>query len=120
MRIAVGSDHTGHHTKYLVRHLLEKLGHEVLDVGTDSAEECDYREYAGKVADALKSGCSYGIFLCAAGTDPVKDLADAGYKAFFCAYEEDAKQEGDVICMDEDCYDFENVIRTFLETRKQR
>lgn len=117
MKIAVGSDHTGYHTKYLVRHLLEKLGHEVVDVGTDSNETCDYREYARKLADAMKD-CDYGIFMCVRGIDATKDFAELGLNAFFCEYEEDAKQEGRVLCLNEDVYDFENIIRTFLETRK--
>lgn len=120
MKIALGSDHTGHHTKYLVRHLIEKLGHEVVDVGTDSPVECDYREFAAKVAEAVKNGCHYGIFICASGIDATTDFDEAGLKSFSCQYEEDAAQEGDVLCLDEEAYDFENIIRSFIETRKQR
>lgn len=117
MRIAVGSDHAGYHTKYLVRHLLEKLGHEVLDVGVDSSTSCDYREYAEKLAGAME-GCDYGIFLHAVGVDAAKDFSGRGLDAVFCRYGEEAGQDGRILCLDEDAYDFENIIRTFLETRK--
>jgi ribose 5-phosphate isomerase RpiB len=38
MRIALGSDHAGFETKSVLPKLLRELGHQVLDVGTNSAQ----------------------------------------------------------------------------------
>jgi ribose 5-phosphate isomerase B len=41
MRIALGSDHAGFPLKERVKALLEELGHEVVDFGCFTAEQCD-------------------------------------------------------------------------------
>ena len=68
MRIAVGSDHRG----YLVRrHIIQqitRLGHEVLDMGTDTADAVDYTDIAKLVAQAVVEGRSeLGILVCGTG-----------------------------------------------------
>ena len=50
MRIAVGADHAGYELKSAVASLLERDGHELLDVGTDSTESVDYPDFAEAVA----------------------------------------------------------------------
>ena len=56
MRIAVGADHAGFPAKAAVTALLDKLGHEVVDLGTHSADSTDYPAYGRAVADAGAAG----------------------------------------------------------------
>jgi ribose 5-phosphate isomerase B len=68
MKITIGSDHRGYELKKRLVALLGKLGHEVLDLGTTSAESCDYPDQAFLVAAEVGAGRSdRGILLCGTG-----------------------------------------------------
>jgi ribose 5-phosphate isomerase B len=68
MKIAIGADHAGYALKDLVRDALRRAGHEVIDMGTNSAESADYPDYAGTVADGVVSGAvERGILVCSTG-----------------------------------------------------
>lgn len=69
MRIAIGSDHAGFPLKEAVRTELERLGHEVVDVGTASASESvDYPDFSIPVAEKVASGeADRGVVVCATG-----------------------------------------------------
>jgi RpiB/LacA/LacB family sugar-phosphate isomerase len=69
VRIAIGSDHAGYPLKQAVRGELERLGHEVVDVGTTSASESvDYPDFAIPVAERVASGdAERGVVVCATG-----------------------------------------------------
>ena len=67
MRIAIGCDHAGVHTKQaLLASVLN--GHSVADLGTDSEEPTDYPDIARRVAEMVASGkTERGILICATG-----------------------------------------------------
>lgn len=66
--IAVGADHAGYEAKQAVVAMLGAAGHRVTDMGTDSAESCDYPDYAERVAAAVSAGeADRGVLLCATG-----------------------------------------------------
>jgi RpiB/LacA/LacB family sugar-phosphate isomerase len=68
MRIAIGADHAGFALKDQVRDALRDAGHEVIDVGTNSAESTDYPDYAGAVAhDVISGAADRGILVCSTG-----------------------------------------------------
>jgi ribose 5-phosphate isomerase B len=68
MRIAVGSDHAGFPLKEKVRPLLERSGHEVVDVGTDSDESTDYPRYAAEAARLVADGeADRAVLVCGSG-----------------------------------------------------
>ena len=68
MNIAIGSDHAGFRYKQRIIQHLAELGHEVLDLGTDSEESCDYPLFIRPVALAVASGeCDRGIVLGGSG-----------------------------------------------------
>ena len=68
MRIAVGTDHAGFPLKAPAIAELESLGHEVLDLGTDSTEAVDYPDYAQAVGEAIMRGeAERGLLLCGSG-----------------------------------------------------
>lgn len=56
MRIAIGCDHAGYRLKVLVVAHLEKNGHAVSDVGTDSEEPVDYPAFCAEAARAAVHG----------------------------------------------------------------
>ena len=65
MKIAVGSDHRGFEVKRRVVPLLEKLGHEVLDMGPGGNESVDYPDFAFQVGQAVSEGrVDRGILIC--------------------------------------------------------
>jgi ribose 5-phosphate isomerase B len=68
MKIAIGADHAGFALKDQVRDALRQAGHEVIDVGANSAESTDYPDYAGTVAHDVVSGAAdRGILVCSTG-----------------------------------------------------
>ncbi|HVP66035.1 MAG TPA: ribose 5-phosphate isomerase B [Anaeromyxobacteraceae bacterium] len=69
MRLVIGSDHAGFELKQELIGFLKQQGHEVLDVGTMSAEpSVDYPDYAEKVGLAVLDGrADRGVLLCGSG-----------------------------------------------------
>jgi len=68
MKIAIGNDHVAIEMKREIVVYLEELGHEVIDLGTDSTERCDYPIYGEKVARAVVKGeAECGIAICGTG-----------------------------------------------------
>jgi ribose 5-phosphate isomerase B len=55
MRIAIGGDHAGYPLKQHLIPVLEKMGHVVEDLGTDSTEPIDYPPICAAVARAVVS-----------------------------------------------------------------
>ena len=68
MNIAIGNDHSAIELKKIIgTHLIDK-GHDVINMGTDSEERCDYPVYAKKVTDMVTSGkAELGILICGTG-----------------------------------------------------
>jgi ribose 5-phosphate isomerase B len=68
MRIAVGSDHAGFHLKEHVKGALSRLGHDVVDVGTDSPGSVDYPHFAAEAARLVAAGeADRGVLACGSG-----------------------------------------------------
>ncbi|MBM3600349.1 MAG: ribose 5-phosphate isomerase B [Alphaproteobacteria bacterium] len=66
--IAIAADHAGFEMKNLVRDELARLGHTVLDLGTDSSESVDYPDFADRLAVALADGrAGRGVLVCGTG-----------------------------------------------------
>ena len=68
MKIAIATDHAGFEYKEAIRGHLERLGHDVHDFGTKSAEHVDYPDFIRPAAQAVASGeCERGIVLGGSG-----------------------------------------------------
>jgi ribose 5-phosphate isomerase B len=68
MKIAIGADHGGFYLKGTIASFLKQLGHEVIDVGTDSDAPVDYPDYARAVSrEVLDNGAGRGILICGSG-----------------------------------------------------
>ena len=68
MVISIACDHGAFELKeHLKAHLLEQ-GHQVTDCGTNSAESCDYPDFAQAAARLVAEGaCERGVVLCTTG-----------------------------------------------------
>ncbi len=72
MRVVLGSDHAGFEMKQNILAHVKALGHEVLDVGTDSTSPVDYPDYAEAVGMAVVNGkADRGILICGSGVGAV-------------------------------------------------
>ena len=68
MRIALAADHAGYVLKDELAGWLREQGHEVSDLGTNSADSVDYPEYGARLARAIWSGeAERGIAVCGSG-----------------------------------------------------
>ncbi len=64
----IATDHAGYALKAYVKDVVTDLGHEVVDLGPDSADRVDYPDYAKKCAEAvLAEEGSFGILICGTG-----------------------------------------------------
>ena len=68
MKIAMGNDHSAIEMKLAIKEHLEGRGFEVLDLGTNSTDSCDYPAYGEKVGRAVVDGqADLGIAICGTG-----------------------------------------------------
>jgi RpiB/LacA/LacB family sugar-phosphate isomerase len=68
MRVVIGSDHAGFELKQTLARYLEELGHEVIDVGTDSTAPVDYPDFAEAVGLAVRDErAQRGVLICGSG-----------------------------------------------------
>lgn len=68
MRVAVGCDHAGYPLKGPVIEEILRLGHEAIDLGTNSADAVDYPDYAQLVGEAVMRGeAERGLIICGSG-----------------------------------------------------
>jgi len=68
MKIALGSDHRGFEAKKQVKAIVEQLGHQCIDFGTDSNEPVDYPDPGYQAAIAVsKNDADRAILVCGTG-----------------------------------------------------
>lgn len=68
MKIAVGCDHGGFPLKDVVIESVRATGHEVIDVGTFSADPVDFPDFTKIVGEKIQSGeAERGILICGSG-----------------------------------------------------
>ena len=68
MRIAIASDHAAVDLKAELREYLIGLGHEVADLGPETADRVDYPDFGYKLASVVADGTAqFGVALCGSG-----------------------------------------------------
>ncbi len=68
MNLAVAADHGGFPLKDRIVEELRTLGHQVTDLGTDSAQPVDYPDYARAVArEILERRAERAVLICGSG-----------------------------------------------------
>jgi len=128
MKVAVAFDHRGVKLRERVLETLEALGHEVVDLGTDTdAQKIDYPDKAAEVGAALADGrAERGILVCGSGVGAsVAACKVAGIRAAIChdAYSAHQGVEHDdmnVLCLGSEVIGAElaaELVRAFLGAR---
>lgn len=86
INIALCSDHAGFELKEAIKAHLAEAGYDTTDFGTDSADSCDYPDYAHPCAEAVESGrCRLGIAMCGTGNGIAMTLnKHQGVRAALC------------------------------------
>lgn len=68
MKISIGNDHAGTAYKFAVKELLEEMGIEVINHGTNESSSVDYPDFVHPVADDVEKGTvDCGIIICGSG-----------------------------------------------------
>ena len=68
MRIAIASDHAAIELKSTLREWLLEEGHEVADLGPETADSVDYPDFGYDLAAVVAEGTAeYGVALCGSG-----------------------------------------------------
>ncbi len=108
MKYYIGSDHAGFAVKGLVALMLVERGHEVVDLGTDSAERVDYPDYAEKVARAVVSDSgSRGVLICGTGigmsvaANKIDGIRAAHCHDYYTAQMARAHNDANILCFGE-------------------
>ena len=86
MRVAIGADHAGFVLKQHLIGMLAGLGHEVVDLGTDSEESVDYPPICAAVGREVAEGrADRGIVLGGSGQgEQIAANKVAGIRAALC------------------------------------
>ena len=66
-KIVLGSDHAGYKYRQKLISYLKKKKYDVIDVGCDSEESCDYPDFAKKVCSQVKKNKCHGVLICGTG-----------------------------------------------------
>jgi ribose 5-phosphate isomerase B len=93
MRLAAASDHAGFPLKNHLAAWLRARGHEVLDLGTHSAESADYPDFAHELARRIAAGeVERGLLVCGTGIGiSIAANRHPGVRAARCLSEYDAR-----------------------------
>lgn len=104
MKIFIASDHAAFHEKAQLLDYL-KAQHEVVDLGTHSADSTNYPEWAIKLVQKVREEKVPGILLCGSGIGVCMTANRyQGIRAALCRDEDDAKMarlhnDANVLCL---------------------
>ncbi len=127
MRIVVGADHRGYQMKDEIAAALRRAGHQVLDVGTNSADSVDYPDYARAIGEALTEGrADRGVLVCGSGVGAsIAANKIRGVRAALCHDTYSARQgvehdDMNVLCLGSRVIDSEmalELVKVFVDAR---
>ena len=128
MRVAAAFDHRGVHLREEVLATLAELGHEAVDLGTDTdAQRIDYPDKAREVGDAIRGGdAERAILVCGSGVGAaIAACKIAGIRAAIChdvysAHQGVEHDDMNVLCLGSEVIGpslARDLVRTFLGAR---
>ncbi len=119
MKIALGSDHRGFHSKERIKEYLTAMNHEVIDFGVLSASSADYPDTAFPTAHSVAAReTEMGILICGSGIGmSIAANKVAGIRAALCHDELTAQMarehnDANVLCLAADLIGEELARRT--------
>ncbi len=86
MKFYIATDHAGYAIKEFTKEVVRELGHEIIDLGPDSADRVDYPDFAKKCANSvIEDKGSFGILICGTGIGiSISANKVAGIRAALC------------------------------------
>ena len=128
MRVAVAFDHRGVHLRDEVLATVAELGHDVVDLGTDTdAQRIDYPDKAREVGESIRGGdAERGILVCGSGVGAaIAACKIAGIRAAIChdvysAHQGVEHDDMNVLCLGSEVIGpslARDLVRTFLGAR---
>ena len=128
MRVAAAFDHRGVHLRDEVLATLVELGHDVVDLGTDTdAQRIDYPDKAREVGESIRGGdAERGILVCGSGVGAaIAACKIAGIRAAIChdvysAHQGVEHDDMNVLCLGSEVIGpslARDLVRTFLGAR---
>jgi ribose 5-phosphate isomerase B len=106
VKIACAFDHAGFPLKQFVLETVTTLGHEPVDLGTNSTEPVDYPDVARRAAELVLSGeADRAVIVCGSGAGvAVAACKFPGIRAFvghdtYTAHQAVEHDDGNVLCM---------------------
>lgn len=129
MKIVIGNDHAAVDMKFKIKEYIESLGHEVINVGIDKVERCDYPDYAYAACEKIVNGeADLGVLICGTGigmsiaANKVKGIracaCSESYSARLCREHNNAN----VVCFGERVIGIETakeIVKSFLNAEYQ-
>jgi len=126
MKIVMGSDHAGVEHKEKLKGLVLSMGHQIIDIGTNSSKSVDYPDFGEKGALAVcRKEADLGILICGTGIG-ISMAANKvrGIRAAVCWNEETARlvrehNNANILCMGARFVSIEmavKIVKVFLET----
>ena len=126
MRIAIAGDHRGYAAKEKIILLLTEQGHEIIDMGTNSARSVDYTDVAFLAAKAVaEAKVDRAILLCGSGIGmSIAANKVRGIRAALCNDELTAQtarrhNDSNILCLAADLLGEElmrRIVESWLET----
>jgi len=128
MKVAVAFDHRGIVLRPRLFEELERLGHDIVDLGTDRAEpRIDYPDKARELGEAITSGAAErGVLVCSSGVGASIAACNVpGIRAAIChdvytAHQGVEHDDMNVLCLGSEIVGGElaaELVRTFLDAR---
>lgn len=106
LKISIGSDHAGFELKEHLKDYLKSKGFQVIDVGTNSAESCDYPDFAKAVAkNVSRKKANVGVLICGTGigmsmaANKVKGIRAAAVHNEFTAQAAKEHNNANIVCL---------------------
>jgi len=108
MKYYIATDHAGYALKEFTKAYVQELGHEIIDLGPDSADRVDYPDFAKKCAEAVVADeGSRGILICGTGigismaANKVKGIRAGLCHDAFTAHATRAHNDANILCFGE-------------------
>jgi len=108
MKYYIATDHAGYALKEFTKAYVQELGHEIIDLGPDSADRVDYPDFAKKCAEAVVADeGSFGILICGTGigismaANKVKGIRAGLCHDAFTAHATRAHNDANILCFGE-------------------
>ena len=126
MNIVIGCDHRGVEIKRRLVPVIQSMGHQVLDIGTEGAESVDYPDFAYEVAKRVSKGeMERGLLICGTGigmamaANKVRGVRAACCQDVLTAEMSRRHNDANVLCLSADLTgedQMAQMIRIWLET----